>query len=138
MLKGVSQQDVSVSTEKSTDFTGAQSHRTRTSLFPVVWSYTRNKSRKFALLKGQLKNWIDSWPLPSEGKAWHCVVALAGLLSGQGRWKDGSAVAPPYLLRRSHAALWLTWAILTIASWPFGQVFFCFLAERRGSRSDGC
>ena len=40
----------------------------------------------------------------------------------------GSAIAPPYLLCRSHAALWLAWAILDIASRRFGQVFlFAFL-----------
>ena len=42
----------------------------------------------------------------------------------------GSAIAPPYLLCRSRAALWLAWAILGIASRPFGQDFFCFVAGK--------
>ena len=32
----------------------------------------------------------------------------------------GSAIAPPYLLCRNRPALWLAWAILAIASRPFG------------------
>ena len=44
----------------------------------------------------------------------------------------GSAIAPPYLLCRSRAALWLAWAILGIASRPFGQDFLsCFLQRGR-------
>ena len=42
----------------------------------------------------------------------------------------GSAIAPPYLLCRSRASLWLAWAILGIASQPFGQDFFCFVAGK--------
>jgi len=42
----------------------------------------------------------------------------------------GSAIAPPYLLCRSRAALWLAWAILAIASRPFGQDFFLTFLQR--------
>ena len=43
----------------------------------------------------------------------------------------GSAIAQPYLLCRSRAALWLAWAILAIASRPFGQDFFLAFLQRR-------
>ena len=36
----------------------------------------------------------------------------------------GSSIAPPYLLCRNRAALWLVWAILAIASRPFGYPFY--------------
>ena len=56
------------------------------------------------------------------------VVLLLHLQAGILGKAVGSAIAPPYLLCRSRAALWLVWAILGIASRPFGQVFlFAFL-----------
>ena len=53
------------------------------------------------------------------------LLHLQASILGKAVW---SAIAPPYLLCRSRAALWLAWAILDIASRCFGQVFlFAFL-----------
>ena len=72
---------------------------------------------------------VGWWLSSNTGSSDHCrqkrrlaVVPLhlqAGILGKA----VGSAIAPPYLLCRSRAALWLTWAILGIASWPFSLFF---------------
>ena len=60
-----------------------------------------------------------------EGAVTHCrqkgglAVVLLHLQAGILGKAVGSAIAPPYLLCRSRAALWLVWAILGIASRPF-------------------
>ena len=71
--------------------------------------------------------WLVGWWLSSNtGSSDHCcqkgrlAVVLLRLQAGILRKVVGSAIAPPYLLCRSRAALWLAWAILGIASQPFG------------------
>ena len=60
------------------------------------------------------------------GSSDHCrqkgrlAVVLLHLQAGILGKAVGSAIAPPYLLCRSRAALWQAWAILGIASRPFG------------------
>ena len=81
--------------------------------------------------EGYLSSW---WPSSNTESSDHCrqkgrlAVVLLHLQAGILGKAVGSTIAPPYLLCRSRAALWLAWAILAIASRPFGQDIFFLLA----------
>ena len=100
-------------------------------------SYKGNWKRGLLVsLVGWLVGW---WPWSITGSTDHCrqkgrlAVVLLHLQAGILGKAVGSAIAPPYLLCRSRAALSLAWAILRIASQPFGQVFFPSFSQKRAS-----
>ena len=73
---------------------------------------------------------VGCLPSTNTGSTDHCrqkgrlAVVLLHLQAGILGKAVGSAIAPPYLLCRSRAALWLALAILGIASWYCGEAFF--------------
>ena len=78
--------------------------------------------------QGYLSSWFVGWWLSSNtGSSDHShqkgrlAVVLLHLQAGILGKAVGSAIAPPYLLCRSRATLWLAWAILGIASRPFAE-----------------
>ena len=86
----------------------------------------------YSLIRGiEREGYLSSWLVGGCRLAVVLLHLQAGILGKAVR----SAIAPPYLLCRSRAALWLAWAILGIASRLLAKLFEsdnCGIAQGKG------